>query len=82
MQLEKTQAYVSVWGLLMASQKYRKAILDAFNGKEVPIETKPQEALSLMGVEGSLHLLLAFPMKISLPKELLTLVLYKSLLNA
>ena len=82
MQLEKTQAYVSVWGLLMASQKYRKAILDALNGKEVPIETTPQEALSLMGVEGSLHLLLAFPMKISLPKELLTLVLYKSLLNA
>ena len=41
MQLKKTQAHVSVWGLLMASQKYRKALLDALNGKEVPIETTP-----------------------------------------
>ena len=41
MQLKKTQAHVSVWGLLMASQKYRKPLLDALNGKEVPIETTP-----------------------------------------
>ena len=41
MQLKMTQAHVSVWGLLMASQKYRKALLDALNGKEVPIETTP-----------------------------------------
>ena len=39
MQLKKTQAHVSVWGLLMASQKHCKALLDALNGKEVPIET-------------------------------------------
>ena len=40
------------WGLLMASQKHRKALLDALNGKEVPIETTPQEVLFLMSVEG------------------------------
>ena len=44
----------------MASQKHHKALLDALNRKEVPIETTPQEVLSLMGVEGSLHPLLAF----------------------
>ena len=33
MQLKKTQAHMSVWALLMASQKYRKALLDALNGK-------------------------------------------------
>ena len=60
MQLKKTQAHMSVWGLLMASQKYRKALLDALNGKEIPIETTPQKVLSLMGVEGSSHPLLAF----------------------
>ena len=40
-QLKKTQAHVSVWGLLMASHKHRSALLDALNGKEVPIETTP-----------------------------------------
>ena len=40
-QLKKTQAHVSVWGLLMASHKYRNALLDALNGKKVPIETTP-----------------------------------------
>ena len=43
----------------MASQKHRKALLDALNGKKVPIET-PQEVLSLIGVKGSSHPLLAF----------------------
>ena len=47
-------------GLLMASQKHRKAFLDALNRKEVPIGATPQEFLSLMGVEGSSHPLLAF----------------------
>ena len=60
MQLKKIQAHVSVWGLLMASQKHRKAILDALNGKEVLIETTLQEVLSLMGVEGSSHYFLDF----------------------
>ena len=44
----------------MAFQKHRKALLDILNGKEVPIETTPQEVLSLVGVEGSSHPLLAF----------------------
>ena len=82
MQLKKTQAYVSVWGLLMASQKHRKALLDALNGKEVLIETTPQEVLFLMGIKGSSHPLPPFPMKISLSEELLTLDPYKSPLNA
>ena len=82
MQLKKTQAYVSVWGLLMASQKHRKALLDALNGKEVLIETTPQEVLFLMGIKSSSHPLPPFPMKISLSEELLTLDPYKSPLNA
>ena len=49
-----------MWGLLMASQKHCKALLDALNGKGVPIETIPQEVLFLMGVEGSLHPFLTF----------------------
>ena len=44
----------------MASQKHHKALFDALNGKEVPIETTPQVVLSLMGVEGFSHPLLAF----------------------
>ena len=60
MQLKKTEAHVSVWGLLIAFQKHSKALLDALNGKEVPIETTPQEVLSLMGVEGPSSPILAF----------------------
>ena len=82
MQLKKTQAHVFVWGLLMASQKHRKSLLDAFNGKEVPIETTPQEVLSYMGLKIRQALSLLFPMKISLLKELLTLDPCKSPLNA
>ena len=59
-QLKKTQAHVSVRGLLMASHKHRSAFLDALSGKEVPIETTPQEVLFLMGVEAPSHPLLAF----------------------
>ena len=44
----------------MAFQKHRKALLNALNGKEVLIETTPQEGLSLMGVEGSSHPLFTF----------------------
>ena len=57
-----------MWGLLMTSQKYRKALLDALNGKEVPIKTTPLEFLSLMGVEGSSHNLLAISIE-DLPPE-------------
>ena len=39
---------------------FRSALLDALNGKEIPIETTPQEVLSLIGVEVPSHLLLTF----------------------
>ena len=68
MQLKKTQAHVSIWGLPMASQKHRKALLDTLDVKEITIETTPQEVLSLMGVEGSLCPLLSFSDK-DLPLE-------------
>ena len=44
----------------MASHKHCNALLDALNGKEVPIETTPQEVLSLIGVKVPSHPLLAF----------------------
>ena len=44
----------------MASHKHCSAFLDALNGKEVPIETTPQEVLSLMEVEAPSHPFLAF----------------------
>ena len=81
-QLKKTQAHVSVWGLLMASHKYRSALLDALTGKEVPIETTPQEMLSLMGVKAPSHPLLAFSDDELPPKEATQTNLYKSPSNA
>ena len=53
----------------MASHKHRSALLDALNGKEVPIETTPQEVLSFMGVEAPSHPLLAFSNKELPPKQ-------------
>jgi len=44
----------------MASHKHCSALLEALNGKEVLIETTPQEVLSLIGVEAPFHPLLAF----------------------
>jgi hypothetical protein len=49
-QLKKTQASISIWGLIMASQKHRDAILEALAGKEVPMDTTPEQVLSIMGV--------------------------------
>ena len=40
-QLKKTQAHVSILGLLVASHKHPNALLDALNGKKVPIEIAP-----------------------------------------
>ena len=78
-QLKKTQAHVSIWGLLMASHKYRSALLDALTGKEVPI---PQEMLSRMGVKAPSHPLLAFSDDELPPKEATQTNLYKSPSNA
>ena len=66
--MKKTQAHVSIWGLLMASHKYHSALLDALNEKKVLIETTPQEVLSLIGVKAPSHPLLAFSDK-ELPPE-------------
>ena len=44
----------------MASHMQRSALLDALNGKEVPIETTPQEVPLLMGVKAPSHSLLVF----------------------
>ena len=44
----------------MASHKHHSALLYGSNGKELPIETTPQEMLSLMGVEAPSHHLFAF----------------------
>ena len=51
---------MSIWGLLMASHKHRNALLDALNGKEVPIESTPKKVLSLMGIEAPSHPSLTF----------------------
>ena len=51
---------MSVRVLLMASYKHRNTLLDALNGKEVPIETTPQKVLSLIRVEDSSHPFLTF----------------------
>ena len=44
----------------MASHKHCNALLDALNGKEVPIETTPQKVLSFMVVEAPSYPLLIF----------------------
>ena len=44
----------------MASHKHRNAVLEALNGKEVPIETMPQEVLLIMGAEALSHHFLTF----------------------
>jgi len=44
----------------MASHKHRNVLLDALNGKKVPIESTPQEVLSFMGFEFLSHPFLTF----------------------
>ena len=44
----------------MSSHRHCSALLDALNGKEVPIETTPQEVISLIGVEAPSYPFLAF----------------------
>ena len=66
--LKKIQAHVSVWGLLMAYPKHCSTLLDALNEKEMPIETTPQEVLSLMGVKTPSHPFLTFSNKELTPK--------------
>uniref|UniRef100_A0A2N9FZ87 Uncharacterized protein n=1 Tax=Fagus sylvatica TaxID=28930 RepID=A0A2N9FZ87_FAGSY len=49
-QLKKTQASILIWRLIMASQKHRDAILEALARKEVPMDTTPEQVLSIMGM--------------------------------
>ena len=55
----------------MASHKHRSALLNALSGKEVPIETIPQEVLSFMGVEAPSDPLLPFSNE-ELPRKVAT----------
>ena len=59
-QLKKTQAHVSVRGLL-ASHKHCQALSDTLKGKEVPNESSPQEMLALTRVEAQSNPFLTFP---------------------
>ena len=66
----------------MASHKHHSALLYASNGKELPIETTPQEMLSLIGVKAPSHPLFAFSDDELPPKEATQTNLYKSPSNA
>ncbi|XP_077248155.1 uncharacterized protein LOC143887831 [Tasmannia lanceolata] len=47
-QLKKTQANISVWGLLMAYSKHRKLVLRELNAAQVSVDTTPDELVSLV----------------------------------
>ncbi|XP_077230199.1 uncharacterized protein LOC143863420 [Tasmannia lanceolata] len=49
-QLKKTQANVSIWGLLMSSSKHKKVVLKELNAAQVPTEITPDELVSLVAV--------------------------------
>ncbi|XP_077249078.1 uncharacterized protein LOC143888502 [Tasmannia lanceolata] len=49
-QLKKTQANISVWGLLMSSSKYRKVVLKELNSAQVSVEITPDELVSVVSV--------------------------------
>ncbi|XP_077232425.1 uncharacterized protein LOC143869750 [Tasmannia lanceolata] len=49
-QLKKTQANVSIWGLLMASPKHRQVVLHELNVSRVSVEITPDELVSLVVV--------------------------------
>ena len=48
-QLQKTQANISLWGLLMASYKHRQNLLDLLNQIQVPITTASQNLNAMIG---------------------------------
>ncbi|XP_077239680.1 uncharacterized protein LOC143880570 [Tasmannia lanceolata] len=49
-QLKKTQANVSIWGLLMSSSKHMKVVLKELNAAQVPTEITLDELVSLVAV--------------------------------
>ena len=48
-QLQKTQANISLWGLLMASYKHRQNLVDLLNQIQVPKITTSQDLNSMIG---------------------------------
>lgn len=50
-QLKKIQANVSIWGLLMASQKHRQALLNTLNKSQVSLDTTPNDLVGLIHPE-------------------------------
>ncbi|XP_077215777.1 uncharacterized protein LOC143850404 [Tasmannia lanceolata] len=49
-QLKKTQANVSIWGLLMASPKHRQVVLRELNASQVSVEITPDELVNLVAM--------------------------------
>ncbi|XP_077252534.1 uncharacterized protein LOC143891925 [Tasmannia lanceolata] len=49
-QLKKTQANVSIWGLLMASPKHRQVVLRELNSSQVSVEITPDKLVGLVAV--------------------------------
>ncbi|XP_077221691.1 uncharacterized protein LOC143855455 [Tasmannia lanceolata] len=49
-QLKKTQANVSIWGLLMASPKHRQVVLCELNSSQVSVEITPDELVGLVAM--------------------------------
>ncbi|XP_077222805.1 uncharacterized protein LOC143856462 isoform X2 [Tasmannia lanceolata] len=49
-QLKKTQANVSIWGLLMASPKHRQVVLHELNSSQVSVEITPDELVGLVAM--------------------------------
>ena len=47
-QLKKTQAHMSVWHLLVSSQRHRQSMLEKLATIEVPIETTPEGLLAFI----------------------------------
>ena len=48
-QLQKTQANISLWGLLIASYKHRQNLVDLLNQIQVPTTTTSQDLNALIG---------------------------------
>ncbi|XP_077237250.1 uncharacterized protein LOC143878919 [Tasmannia lanceolata] len=52
-QLRKTQANVSIWGLLMSSPKHRQVILRELNTAQVSVDITPDELVGLVSMARS-----------------------------
>lgn len=47
-QMKKTQANITVWGLLIASKHHRQAVLDALNQSDLSINTAPEDLVGMI----------------------------------